>query len=466
MVPALLLLLAGCGGGGGGGGGPSASREPLVPVPTGGNVVEHYRSMRTLAERTGQEGLRQIRAPQAYANLYRSGLSAVEASRPGNGVTIGFIDNDLIKLTPSFYDWCCQERTIDPNTEEDLYFATPNRVPKSLDQPVLKPVSVAYYDGGKSWRERDRQGETDLEKYVHGTEVASVAAGSQLTYLEFIGRDGRLYPELSFQGVAPGANIKMFAVPTEIVVSPQPSNQQLRDNPGLFDFYPEAFTAALAPASGVDFLNISLSIPFTNVEGKLVLSDPEDPISLAVIEPYTEDAIRVAAGRFIRIAEQRGRSDKTVLVWAAANTRDDLDVPGVLAGSDNDSSPNAPGGLMVHIPELRDHSVVVVAVDRSGEIADYSKRCGIAARWCIAAPGNLLTAWMLFDDKDVGDARWRAGIWDNQGTSFAAPMVSGGLALMKQIFRGQMSNTQLLAASCEPRIKRDDTRIRNSMARA
>ena len=75
-----------------------------------------------------------------------------------------------------------------------------------------------------------------------------------------------------------------------------------------------------------------------------------------------------------------------------------------------------------------------------GEIAPFSSRCGIAADWCIAAPGSdILIAYF-------GPYRGRA-IRDygrSSGTSFAAPMVSGGLALMKQMFRSQLRNEELV----------------------
>ncbi len=38
--------------------------------------------------------------------------------------------------------------------------------------------------------------------------------------------------------------------------------------------------------------------------------------------------------------------------------------------------------------ELRENTVAVVAVGEDGEIAAYSNRCGLAAAWCIAAPGD------------------------------------------------------------------------------
>ena len=98
---------------------------------------------------------------------------------------------------------------------------------------------------------------------------------------------------------------------------------------------------------------------------------------------------------------------------------------------------------MARIPELRPHSVAVVAVDaRSGAIANYSNRCGIAQQWCLAAPGDVENvAYSGFGQSGNPES----GTLRSQGTSLAAPMVSGGLALMQQYFRSQLSNEQLLA---------------------
>ncbi|MXX08583.1 MAG: S8 family serine peptidase, partial [Synechococcus sp. SB0667_bin_8] len=58
-------------------------------------------------------------------------------------------------------------------------------------------------------------------------------------------------------------------------------------------------------------------------------------------------------------------------------------------------------------------------------MSSFSNRCGIAQDFYIAAPGqSLLVAYP--------DTHY----WGS-GTSYSAPMVSGGLAIMKQLFRGQ-----------------------------
>ena len=85
-------------------------------------------------------------------------------------------------------------------------------------------------------------------------------------------------------------------------------------------------------------------------------------------------------------------------------------------------------GLPLLVPELERGWLAVVAVGQDGDLAYYSQRCGVASAWCIAAPG--------------GDRREDAGIYSTvpggydhyQGTSMAAPQVSGALAALKSMF--------------------------------
>jgi len=112
-------------------------------------------------------------------------------------------------------------------------------------------------------------------------------------------------------------------------------------------------------------------------------------------------------------------------------------------GALNAVSASLTAGLPARIEELRGHSIAVVALSPAdGRIASFSNRCGIAADFCIAAPGEQVrTAYFgnvapAFASRDYVNLR---------GTSFAAPVVSGGLAIMKQIFRDQLKNTDLVA---------------------
>ena len=97
-----------------------------------------------------------------------------------------------------------------------------------------------------------------------------------------------------------------------------------------------------------------------------------------------------------------------VMVWAAGNTR----------------SPNPDGEAVLpkYFPELQPGWLAVTALGRNGEIAGFSSHCGVAAEWCIAAPGELVTTKL-------------GGGWDfTGGTSIAAPYVTAGLAALKSMF--------------------------------
>ena len=58
-------------------------------------------------------------------------------------------------------------------------------------------------------------------------------------------------------------------------------------------------------------------------------------------------------------------------------------------------------GTPLYFPELRGHTIAVVAVDKSGKIASFSNRCGSAADWCIAAPGQEVSVAYYEVELDV-----------------------------------------------------------------
>ena len=78
--------------------------------------------------------------------------------------------------------------------------------------------------------------------------------------------------------------------------------------------------------------------------------------------------------------------------------------------------------------------MVVVAVSTDGRIASFSNRCGAAADVCVAAPGVDIYA------ASIGGSTSYENL---AGTSMAAPLVSGGLALIKQKF-SSLTNQQVI----------------------
>ena len=116
------------------------------------------------------------------------------------------------------------------------------------------------------------------------------------------------------------------------------------------------------------------------------------------INDYTEENIRASFPKTLAVFAQENKpdEDKTIFVWAAGNGGGYAD-----QGVDY-SSPELLPGMSVYIPEIATHSIAVVSIDETGEISDFSNRCGIAANFCIAAPGGDITVAYPVTNSDQG----------------------------------------------------------------
>ena len=148
------------------------------------------------------------------------------------------------------------------------------------------------------------------------------------------------------------------------------------------------------------------------------------------IDRYPEELVRAKFKYSAAALEQKGvpPADKVIVVQGAGNEGDDcIGICERGAPPVNPASPGLFAGLGVHFPELREHVLAVVAVGQDGLLADFSNPCGIAKIFCLAAPGeNLLLPHRRFG-----------------GTSGAAALVSGSLALLRQYFRDENGARQL-----------------------
>ncbi len=89
------------------------------------------------------------------------------------------------------------------------------------------------------------------------------------------------------------------------------------------------------------------------------------------------------------------------------------------AGNDSKSQSSALSAIPIVMPELKGHFINVVAWDSStGQLAEYSNKCGITKEYCITAPGSNINT----------------GNGQKSGTSFAAPIVSAAIAVLKEAF--------------------------------
>ncbi len=94
-------------------------------------------------------------------------------------------------------------------------------------------------------------------------------------------------------------------------------------------------------------------------------------------------------------------------------------------------SPVLPYALQVYYEDLRAHVVTAVSVhSTTGKIVESSNLCGVAAEWCIAAPGHYLAAPLLQVPSEQEGLSATGYTSYFGGTSAAAPVVTGGLALL------------------------------------
>jgi autotransporter-associated beta strand protein len=99
------------------------------------------------------------------------------------------------------------------------------------------------------------------------------------------------------------------------------------------------------------------------------------------------------------------------------------------AGNSGEANPSDVAALPSRAPDLERGWLAVVAVDSLNptQLASYSNACGVAMKYCLAAPGDV-----IISDKD--DTATNINYLVVGGTSLAAPQVSGAAALVWQAY--------------------------------
>ena len=122
---------------------------------------------------------------------------------------------------------------------------------------------------------------------------------------------------------------------------------------------------------------------------------------------------------FIDALSNAAINNDAIFVWAA--------------GNDSNSQSSALSAIPLYTSDVQGHFVNVVAWDsNTGQLASFSNACGITMNYCITAPGTNL------------DSPESSTLLD--GTSFAAPIVSAAIAVIREAFPYMKSTeiTQLL----------------------
>jgi len=99
------------------------------------------------------------------------------------------------------------------------------------------------------------------------------------------------------------------------------------------------------------------------------------------------------------------------------------------AGNDSQANPSTIAALPSLAPDLAKGWLAVVAVNSNNptQLESYSDKCGIAMSYCLAAPGDVIVS-------GKNDTLTSESYYIVEGTSLAAPQVSGAAALVWQAY--------------------------------
>lgn len=86
----------------------------------------------------------------------------------------------------------------------------------------------------------------------------------------------------------------------------------------------------------------------------------------------------------------------------------------------------------VDFSDVSGYVIAVASLDKDNSISAYSNLCGVAAQWCISAPGSRIYSTWPLDLKP--DQQKTVGYFTISGTSMAAPHVTGAAAVLRQAF--------------------------------
>ena len=377
----LALIVAGCVGSR-----DMSSMPPGQSEPEPSRIEEERRQTHAAhLEFRNQYGLEQIKAQYAYAR-----------GATGEGVTLGIVDSGVDPSHPKFAG------KLETDNVEGY-------------DPDFGACDIPGPDG------------SCLSLVGHGTFVAGIMAASRRT-APGAGAGMSAIHGVAFDAGVISVGFRELGDILDDILGENPTPEQVRALPDLIRTIEadleRQFASAFKRLNGrVTAVNASFGLPGN-------------------IEDYDAEALRT---RFPNVIEAMAQADtpageRAIYVWAAGNSNGEIDLDGSVVSA---TSVDITAGLPVRIPELRGHSLAVVATDRQGRIADFSSRCGIAKAFCLAAPGVDVIGPVPGFYCAEGTAECYLSV-EQSGTSSAAPFVTGGIGLLAQQYRKQLGNDEIV----------------------
>ena len=384
---ALALALAGCGAG--------TTVRPVDVTPDPGTEEQQRAEYARHEEFRNQHGLARIKAHYAYAR-----------GATGEGVTLGIVDTGVDPDHPSF-------------------------------EGKLEASYVGDYDPDFGTCDDVGPDGACVSGLGHGTLVAGIMAAARQPAPDAGAAGGPAIHGVAFDArvVSVGVGSRDLEEVIDEIVAEYPE-----------DPTPEQIEELQARVLDVEAqlereLERDTGIAFVRLNGRVTAVN----CSFGVPGNIEEFDARELRERFANVIAAMAQADvaageRTVYVWAAGNAHGETGPDGSPVSA---SSVEILPGLPVRIPELRGHSLAVVATDPQGAIADFSNRCGIAKEFCLAAPGVDITGPAPAFHCEAGASQCFITV-EEAGTSSAAPFVTGGIGLLAQHFRGQLGNDEIV----------------------
>ena len=388
LVLALALALAGCG--------TDTSVRPVDGPPDAATEEQRREEYARHEEFRNQAGLARINAHYAYAR-----------GATGEGVTLGIVDTGVDPDHPKF-----------EGKLEASYVGTYD--------PYVSACDAVGPDG------------TCLGALSHGTLVAGIMAAARRPTPDAGAASGPPIHGVAFDArvISMGVGPRDLEEVIDEIVAEYP------DNPTPEQIEELQARVVDAHATIERELERDTGIAFVRLNGRVTAVNCSFGVT-GNIEDFGTQELRERFPNAIAAMAQADTAagERTVYVWAAGNAHGEFEADGSPVSA---SSVEILAGLPVRIPELRGHSLAVVATNPQGTIADFSNRCGIASEFCLAAPGVNITGPAPAFHCEAGASECYVRV-EEAGTSSAAPFVTGGIGLLAQHFRNQLGNHEIVA---------------------